>query len=598
MGIINLLDIQTANLIAAGEVVERPASAVKELCENCIDANAHTITVEIKGGGNSYIRVSDDGCGISDDDLPKAVLRHATSKIRTGADIDGVMTLGFRGEALAAIASVSRLQIITRCHGESIGRILVSNDTDGVVISETGCPEGTTVIVRDLFYNVPARRKFLKKDTTESAAVGAVVEKLALSHPELSFKYIVQGEQKLVTSGDGKLMSTIYAVCGRPFAQTLNEINYTESDMSVKGYISHPGSPRGSRGMQTFFINNRYIRSRTVTAALEEAYSSYIPRGRFPAGILHITINPKTVDVNVHPSKSEVKFSDEKKIFDLVYYGVRSVLMASPERAVFTLAPKEQNDVPDAALVQEQQSHPIPTVQRAAAVFDGARITSADNDIVDDGELHLTLEAQPPETSKAESAQTAMTNEPEYRFVGEVFNAYAIVECSDGLYLIDKHAAHERILYEDLKSSNKRYAQQLFEPVELILSAQECNALLENAALLSQYGFEFKKKQNTLLLTAIPDIISCSASSVNDFISSLASKLTDGDTLPVQERTDRALFTVACKAALKAGIYNDPAHTEWVVRRVMTDERITYCPHGRPVIHLIDRRDIDRFFDR
>jgi len=598
VGIINLLDIQTANLIAAGEVVERPASAVKELCENCIDANAHTITVEIKGGGNSYIRVSDDGCGISDDDLPKAVLRHATSKIKTGADIDGVMTLGFRGEALAAIASVSRLQIITRCRGENTGRILVSNETDGVVISETGCPEGTTVIVRDLFYNVPARRKFLKKDTTESAAVGAVVEKLALSHPELSFRYIVQGEQKLVTSGDGKLMSAIYAVCGRPFAQTLNEIDYTDGDMSVKGYISRPDSPRGSRGMQTFFINDRYIRSRTVTAALEEAYSSYIPRGRFPAGILHITINPKTVDVNVHPSKSEVKFSDEKKIFDLVYYGVRSVLMASPERTVFTLVPEEQNDVPDAAPVQEQQSHPIPTVQRATAVFDGVRITSADNDIVDDGELPLTLEAQPPETTETESTQTAMTNEPEYRFVGEAFNAYAIVECSDGLYLIDKHAAHERILYEDLKNSNKRYAQQLFEPVELILSTQERDALLENAALLSQYGFEFKKKQNTLLLTAIPDLISRSASSVNDFISSLASKLTDGDTLPTQERTDRALFTIACKAALKAGIYNDPAHTEWVVRRVMTDERITYCPHGRPVIHLIDRRDIDRFFDR
>ena len=635
MGKINLLDIQTANLIAAGEVVERPASAVKELCENSIDADATMITVEIRGGGNSYLRVSDNGSGISDDDMPKTILRHATSKIKTGSDLDGVVTLGFRGEALAAIASVSRLQIISRCPGETKGRLLVSNDTEGVVISDTGCPDGTTVIARDLFYNVPARRKFLKKDVTESAAVGAVVEKLALSHPEKAFRFVSNEELRLTTSGDGSLYSAIYTIYGRSFAQTLCEVDYECEGISVSGYISRPDSPRGSRSAQSFFINRRYVKSRTVTAALEEAYGSYIPKGKFPAAILHIEIDPHTVDVNVHPSKSEVKFSNERAIFEAVYYAVRSVLSGTDH--VRGEAQPGQSSVaggshdpltgrvisePAAFEPLKPGSEPMTTAFRQTVTsFVTEDAGSGDNDIVDDGEPAVCDSAvcepavcepavckpavcsSASQPGKTELAQTRPIfadekREPEYRFIGELFNAYAVVECPSGVCFIDKHAAHERILYEELRGKNKAYAQQLFEPVELSLDSMERGILIENAELLGEYGFGFEMRGETVLLTAIPQALSGAASGIGDYISALVEDLSHGNALPPAERTDRALFTVACKAALKAGIYNDPAHTEWVVRRVMTDERITYCPHGRPVIHLVDRRELDRFFDR
>ena len=435
MGKINLLDIQTANLIAAGEVVERPASAVKELCENSIDADATMITVEIRGGGNSYLRVSDNGSGISDDDMPKTILRHATSKIKTGSDLDGVVTLGFRGEALAAIASVSRLQIISRCPGETKGRLLVSNDTEGVVISDTGCPDGTTVIARDLFYNVPARRKFLKKDVTESAAVGAVVEKLALSHPEKAFRFVSNEELRLTTSGDGSLYSAIYTIYGRSFAQTLCEVDYECEGISVSGYISRPDSPRGSRSAQSFFINRRYVKSRTVTAALEEAYGSYIPKGKFPAAILHIEIDPHTVDVNVHPSKSEVKFSNERAIFEAVYYAVRSVLSGTDH---------VRGEAPAAFEPLKPGSEPMTTAFRQTVTsFVTEDAGSGDNDIVDDGEPAVCDSAvcepavcepavckpavcsSASQPGKTEPAQTRPIfadekREPEYRFIGEL----------------------------------------------------------------------------------------------------------------------------------------------------------------------------------
>lgn len=628
MGIINLLDIQTANLIAAGEVVERPSSAIKELCENSVDAGAKNVTVEIKNGGNTYIRVTDDGKGISDDDLPKTILRHATSKIRCGDDLDGISTLGFRGEALAAISSVSRMQILSKQEGDKIGRTLVSNDEVGIVISDVGCPVGTTVIVKDLFYNVPARRKFLKRDATEAASVSSVVEKMALSHPEISFRYICDGETRFITAGDGKLISAIYAIQGRAFGSTLEKIEYTDGDMILFGYVSRPDSPRGSRSAQNFFVNKRFVRSKTMMAALEEAFSSYIPRGKFPACCIHVSINPKQIDVNVHPAKLEVKFSEEKRIFDLVYYGVKSHLSARE------IEKKEENDLPplDPKIVEllktpirfkgEEETEPqkeemapipedkpteehreeppayrIPTFEKTIMVDPTPREETPSSEPPKEdeelkGQLFLSYDEATEETSIKESTSD------DYRIVGEVYDAYAIVEKKDGIYFIDKHAAHERILYEQLKKQNSKYAQQLFEPMPVDLATELCDALDENKEMLARYGFIYEINGTEVLLQAIPDTLLQSKSDVRQYIESLASKLVDGDTLPIEERTDRALFTVACKAALKAGISNHIAHTEWVVRRVMTDEGIRYCPHGRPIMRRIEKREIDKFFDR
>ena len=626
MGIINLLDIQTANLIAAGEVVERPSSAIKELCENSVDAGAKNVTVEIKNGGNTYIRVTDDGKGISDDDLPKTILRHATSKIRCGDDLDGISTLGFRGEALAAISSVSRMQILSKQEGDKIGRTLVSNDEVGIVISDVGCPVGTTVIVKDLFYNVPARRKFLKRDATEAASVSSVVEKMALSHPEISFRYICDGETRFITAGDGKLISAIYAIQGRAFGSTLEKVEYTDGDMILFGYVSRPDSPRGSRSAQNFFVNKRFVRSKTMMAALEEAFSSYIPRGKFPACCIHVSINPKQIDVNVHPAKLEVKFSEEKRIFDLVYYGVKSHLSARE------IEKKEENDLPplDPKIVEllktpirfkgEEETEPqkeemapipediptenhreeppayrIPTFEKTIMVAPTPREETPSSEPPKEelkGQLFLSYDEATEETSIKESTSD------DYRIVGEVYDAYAIVEKKDGIYFIDKHAAHERILYEQLKKQNSKYAQQLFEPMPVDLATELCDALDENKEMLARYGFIYEINGTEVLLQAIPDTLLQSKSDVRQYIESLASKLVDGDTLPIEERTDRALFTVACKAALKAGISNHIAHTEWVVRRVMTDEGIRYCPHGRPIMRRIEKREIDKFFDR
>lgn len=626
MGIINLLDIQTANLIAAGEVVERPSSAIKELCENSVDAGAKTITVEIKNGGNTYIRVTDDGKGISDDDMPKTILRHATSKIRCGDDLDGITTLGFRGEALAAISSVSRLQILSKQEGDKIGRTLVSNDEDGIVISDVGCPVGTTVIVKDLFYNVPARRKFLKRDATEAASVSSVVEKMALSHPEISFRYVSDGETKFITSGDGKLISAIYAIQGRAFGSTLEKVEYTDGDMILFGYISRPDSPRGSRSAQNFFVNKRFVRSKTMMAALEEAFSSYIPRGKYPACCIHISLNPKQTDVNVHPAKLEVKFSDEKRIFDLVYYGVKSHLSANElvkneKKEILPLDPKivellktpirvgeqeivveqknEELPFPEEKVIKTQQfeapAYRIPTMEKT--VFASAEEKGAgEKEAVKSAEETRQLFIEYDEELQNPSVKEEITDD--YRLVGEVYDAYAIVEKKDGIYFIDKHAAHERILYEQLKKKNSKYAQQLFEPMIVTLSPNECDALDANKELLEKYGFIYEINGTEVSLSAIPDTLLQSKSDVMQYIETLASKMCEGDTLSVEERTDRALFTVACKAALKAGISNHIAHTEWVVRRVMTDEGIRYCPHGRPIMRKIEKRDIDKFFDR
>lgn len=617
MGIINLLDLQTANLIAAGEVVERAASVVKELCENSIDAAAKNITVEIKHGGNSYIRVSDDGKGISEDDIPKTILRHATSKIKTGSDLEAIGTLGFRGEALAAVSSVARMTIISKQPTAKTGSMLEVNDEYGVVIKETGCPDGTTIIVRDLFYNVPARRKFMKRDATEAMAVAALTEKLAMSHPEIAFRLISDGETKFTTPGDGKLLSAIYGVAGRAFAAGLESVSYELEGMTLRGYISRPDAAKGTRSSQSFFINNRYIRSRTMTAALEEAYKSYIPSGRFPAAVLFLETSLSGVDVNVHPSKLEVRFSNEKNVFDTVYYGVRSVLEGGFKKAEPEEKPRSPLETQPWNFTPETKAEEAkaPT-QEYKPLYDFSKLTekavletmpnfapNVNNSTDEAFKVEITTynkaeTADFDEAKTDEFAPESLVEAPTYRIVGELFATYAVVEVGESVSLIDKHAAHERIIYEKLRKSNKKHTQLLLEPLKLDFSPMEIELLIESKTYLESYGFVIKERNGALFLDGIPALLMQSGGDLHSLIGCFVSEISKGMQIPIDVRADSALYSVACKAAIKAGKMLDGTQLDWIVQNVLNDTAIRFCPHGRPIIYTADKKSIEKLFNR
>lgn len=633
MGIINILDAQTANMIAAGEVVDRPASALKELIENAIDAGATSVNIEIKGGGSAYMRVTDNGSGFARDDMPKALLRHATSKIKTGADLDGIMTLGFRGEALAAISSVSRLEIISRQKQDEVGTRLTS-DENGIVMEDTGCPAGTTVIVKDLFYNVPARQKFLKKDSTEAAAAAAAAEKIAVSHPEVSISFISEGEKKFQTPGDGKLLSAIYAVFGRDFANGLKEIDYELDGIRVSGYVTTPDNARASRTLQIFYVNGRFVRSKTIMAALEEAFRSYLPHGKYPAGIIHLTLNAKSTDVNVHPAKLEIKFADERKIFEAVYYAVKNMLV-KPEKMLQSQSPvkeaPKQTPVIQPKVTFSQSAPSAPPKHKDGSVI-GYEVfkpnigeedlpiidLSTDSTMVLKSPLVPLTEEEKAEIKKKNAADTAAT-EPEatetaepvtftetkvlpeakaYRIIGEAYDAYIFVELEDRVLIIDKHAAHERVLYESLKNKKEAVSQQLLEGITVTLPAEQIDILTQNLEYLAQYGFVAEPfGYDTLIIRAVPAVLS-DIKDIKNIFEDFAAKLAEGNALSFEERCDRALFTVACKAAMKAGQKNNPVHNEWLVDRLLTGGDIHYCPHGRPVMKTFYKKEIEKFFDR
>lgn len=657
MDVINILDAQSANMIAAGEVVDRPASAIKELVENAIDAGSTEITVEITGGGIGGIRVSDNGKGISATDLPKAVLRHATSKIKTGADIDGVMTLGFRGEALAAIAAVSRLEIISKQKDSDFGNILTS-DENGVSVQEIGCPDGTTVLVNDIFYNTPARRKFLKRDITEAAAAQAVVEKAALSNPGIAFKFISNGEIKVSTSGDGKLFSAIYSVMGRQMAKGFTEVKYDLDFVSVRGYVSLPEFARGNRGAQNVFVNGRYIVSKTVQAALSEAFKSFLPGGKFPAAVLFVSVPPLFVDVNVHPAKIEIKFADERKIYEAVYYGVKDALVrkdafsTEEEREKKLLkneveipAPKEQEEVfvstqqketakPEALKKSES---PAPKKEQSengahAPVFDGtlfnlprsaavetrAQTEAAKKRVVFspatatavlDEEKRVESETEdkikvstPVLFESAEEKdiyeQKKMSTAPVYKLVGEAFDAYLLVETEKTFYIIDKHAAHERLLYERLARNKTAESQQLLAGIVVSLNAEEAAVLSQNLGSLSEFGFDAEPfGDDAIIVRAVPAAIK-EIKDLDALMQGFAKELLDGASLSFKERCDRALYTLACKAALKAGVKNGEVHNKWLVDSLFEEGNIKYCPHGRPIMKEFPKKEMDKWFDR
>ena len=634
------LQPHVANLIAAGEVVERPASVVKELLENAVDAGATKITIEIRDGGMTFLRVTDNGCGMAPEDAKTAFLRHATSKLRTAEDLAAISTMGFRGEALAAIASVSRIDLMTKTPGSISGTSLTLEAGDIIDESEVGCPDGTTIIVRDLFFNTPARMKFMKSDTVEGGRVAAAVQLQALAHPEVAFTFLRDGKQLLSTPGSGDLEAAVYCVYGRECAQMV-KVDSQWDGYKLTGYVSKPTDARPSRNLQTFFVNDRPVKSRLLMAALEEAYRNQIMVGKFPACVLHLTLNPTAVDVNVHPAKTEVKFLSEKSVFDCVHYGVLAALNKQPDRpqvqfkpqpapvtkpAPAQPAPKQESffrtmtpaefknysaamkDAPQpkpesaAATVKAmewQQSAPVrqpvtlPTITPTAPAA-APGIVPAEPVATPVAEPVVAPVAEP----EAIQETIPMPQEIPWRMVGELYNSYIIVEQGEEAFLIDKHAAHERILFEKLKANQEVItSQMLLTPVPVRLGAEAAAELLNNKPLLVELGFEIDEfGDNTILLRQIP--MDLSPDSAAEAAEALAADLLVGRRSSKDNVRDELLHTVACKAAIKAGWDNDEKELLALVKQVMANEELKYCPHGRPICVTLSKKQLEKQFKR
>ncbi len=619
---IQVLDKQVAELIAAGEVVERPSSVIKELVENSIDAGASVITVEIRRGGITFMRVTDNGCGIAVEDVPVAFLRHATSKIAHAGDLDSIMTLGFRGEALASIAAVSHVELLTKTEDNPVGTRYLCGGDEEPILEEAGCPEGSTIIIRDLFYNTPARMKFLKKDSTEGNSVAGVLDKIALSHPEISFRFIRDGREQLRTPGDNKLSSAVYGVYGKEFLATLIPVEYEYAHIKVSGFVSSPAGSRPNRSMQNFFINGRYIRSRTAGAALEEACKGSIMVGKFPACVLHLSLSFGAVDVNVHPAKLEVRFVNERPIFDAVYHGVKSALNAGDKPKVMELkkpAVQPYAPVPEKheQIRLSESSRPKidaqpfdrPVFQDSAPRRETSFHSYADRVLEPEPEPAPIESPQSITPVKAETCPEKITpfQEPprpivrefHSRILGEAFGTYLVVEYSpEELMFIDKHAAHERLLYEKLKSSGgEGIAQTLLEPVPVTLEKDEYTAVLARREDLSKAGFEIEDFGNgTVLVRAVPMLLGGedAAGAVMEIAGYLSSFKKDFTT----EHLDWVYHNVACRAAIKAGDTTTREELIALAEDLERNPQVRYCPHGRPVYILLKRKEIEKQFGR
>ena len=641
---IQVLDPHVADLIAAGEVVERPASVVKELVENAVDAGAHTLTVEIQRGGMAMIRVTDDGGGIPADQCQTAFLRHATSKLRTAQDLAAIGTLGFRGEALAAIAAVSRVELFTRTAQCDLGTSLTLEG--GQVLSQepAGCPLGTTLVVRDLFYNTPARMKFMKKDSAEGAAVSGIVQHLALSHPEISFKLIRDGVELLHTPGDGDLQSAVYAAMGRDFTMGLLPISGCSGDISVEGFVTKPLNGHGTRGRQLFFVNGRFIKSQLLTAALEEAYRNQLLKGKFPGCVLRLTMPADRLDVNVHPAKTVVKFVNDKDAFNAVYY---TVLDALNTPAPQPQKPRQESFYQTMTVQQYRERVPQPeekkplgsyTVRPAAPVSQPLEV----HDVAPrKGEAFtvtssgVSYRITPPAVQKEPSAPAAsvpeetvpvpaepvqetsvpspaeekavpqsaaqQTVEPvcqtPWRVVGEVLRTYIICEDDqENVWLIDKHAAHERVRFDALKNNTQPVmSQQLLSPLAVELSAEDAASLLEQLPLLEEFGFVCEDfGDGTVLVRQVPSDLE--VGDVPAALEELAEDLRLNRADPTAAR-DSLLQTMACKSAIKAGMWSDPSELQALADKVQSGE-IRYCPHGRPVAVKLSKYEMEKMFKR
>lgn len=620
---INVLPKQLAELIAAGEVVEKPASVIKELAENAIDAGSTVITVEIKSGGILYMRVTDNGCGIKREDVKTAFLRHATSKIVKESDLNSIATLGFRGEALAAICAVSKVELFTRTENDDEGTRYTIEGGEEKSFEEIGCPLGTSVIVRDLFYNTPARMKFLHKDTYEGNLISDVIEKTALSHPEVSVKFIRDGRTVFTTPGDGKLMSAVYSVLGREFASGLIETETSLYNIKVSGFVCKPIHCRPKRTSQYFFLNGRTVRSSTMIAALEAAYKNSAMVGKFPSCVLHIELPVDTVDVNVHPAKTEVRFSNEKPLFEAVYTAVKNALQKGDTRPVFTErkkpdfaafermtseqfkqtvieeplkkhTEKEYNELIENIPVKQDFKMKLSDYNPNKELFEVKEKENTDSVFLQN-EIKEEKNAAVSEV-KTELKENAKPLIEDLRYVGEVFKTYVITETKDTVFFIDKHAAHERIIFEKLKATQKPESQSLLLPVTVRLSAVRYNAVLENFDLLLQSGFEAEDfGDSNIIVRAVPSALT--DDDISDTFIQVADSLASGSGAN-SERLDHIYHTVACKAAIKAGFNTPPEEQLFLAQQVLNNDNIRYCPHGRPVAFEMKRRDFEKQFGR
>ena len=625
MAKIQVLDKHVAELIAAGEVVERPASIVKELMENTIDAGAKHVTVEIRDGGVSYIRITDDGCGIHREDVPTAFLRHATSKVRTEEDLTAIGTLGFRGEALASVAAVAKVELTTCANGEMVGTRYVIHGGEEILIEDCGCAEGSTFIVEDLFYNIPARMKFLKKDVSEGNAVAGIVERLALSHPEIAVTFIRNGRIEIHTPGDGQVLACIHAVFGKQFASTLIPVEYSMGGVEVSGYICKPEHARPNRTMQHYFVNDRYVKTQTGLVAMERAYKGMIMVGRFPASILFIRLPAETVDANVHPAKIEVRFINEKPVFDAIYYGVRSALESrNAIRQIEMTAPvaKKQEKpvettpqvVAPPVRIPQPVVQPKPTVNVNLAVDDQPSVAPKIS-LRDDTAISIKMEApaisltdlpvyepapsvpQQEEPAKIVPEQIVIEQPPEIQVLGELFKTYILAQMGESLFVIDKHAAHERILYNKLKSQARVDEQILLSPVAVTVSREEHTALLESVDELKRAGITVEDfGGQCVLVRTFPMILS--GADIDSTIREIAAGFVGGSREVQSSKLDWIYHSSACRAAVKGGETGRPAEWLDLAKQVLLDDRIRFCPHGRPVCVEMTRKELEKQFGR
>lgn len=688
MGRINVLPRHIAELIAAGEVVERPSSVVKEIMENSIDAGSKNVTIEIKHGGITYIRITDDGCGMDAEDVRKAFISHATSKIATEEDLAGIGTLGFRGEALASIAAVAKVEVMTRPDGDVMGTRYSIEGGEEKELSEAGCPAGTTLIIRDIFYNTPARMKFLKKDVTEGNSVAGVVDRIALSHPEVSIRFIRDGKQQLLTPGNGKLGDTIYAIFGREFAMGLLPVDYSLSGVGVRGYISKPVASRANRAMQFFFINGRLVKSVTAMSAMENAYRDSIMVGKFPACVLHLAMPNECVDVNVHPAKTEVRFANEKQVYEAVYYAVKSCLskdFSKPEVRLSQssrqsdllkppvkeqkgeqirmtaaeyrekFAPKSENkkestfieqkpvikestfvsdtkkEIPKSEPVKEEVKETKKSFfvadsskpsYKTDTFADGSVSTLADydrklsqtraekvnneertqpekievNQSTDDDNIKEQFPHLVSQTKEEPTVQKE-TSVPTFRIVGEAFKTYIFVECEGELLIVDKHAAHERMIYEKLKRETEHFSQVLLKPVTITLSKEEYSVIMENLEEFSKAGFSVEDFGfGTVIVRETP--MELDSESITEIVCELAAALASNKIDVRSSKTDWLYHSVACRSAIKAGEATTDYEMKKFIGELLKNPDIKYCPHGRPVMIKMTRNELEKSFGR
>lgn len=637
MGKISILNQSVAELIAAGEIIERPASIVKELVENSIDAGARCITIEIKDGGVSYIRVSDDGHGIDPDDIKIAFVRHATSKIYCAADLESIYSLGFRGEALASIAAVTKVELISKIRGDKMGHKLVFNNNEPL-ITECGSSNGTTIIAKDLFYNVPARLKFLKKNSTESNVIYSVIDRLALAYPMISFNFIKDGKTALSTPGNNDLITSIYYVLGKEISQNMIEVKYELNELKVTGYITKPNFTRSNNKMQYFFVNNRPIKCKLFSSAIEEGFSNKILTGRYCHCVINLILDASKFDINVHPSKMEVKFQSENKVYEVIYLSIKTVLdnyskdildICDDKLTIKDVKDLDQSKSTKTDFSFKLEEDPLqlnlndknctvsPTLDNNMQVCVGDVGYGFNNTQVADNFIS-NLEASPKgnylSKNITQSNMTGLSNEKlsinnnqnqndykiikNYNIIGELFKTYILLEYKNQLVLIDKHAAHERIIFNKLSNDMTGIEKQLLiSPINISLIKNEYSIAIESIDLFSKLGFTIEDFGiGSIIVSECPMIIS--KESVRDIVIGIIDDIKDYKKNISLEVLRHKLSSVACRSAIKANDKNNISELKNLVDLIINDPNVRYCPHGRPIFVNLSKTKIEKLFGR